>query len=351
MSLSVEARRRFKGFSLDVRLKAQGGEMLGILGASGAGKSMTLKAVAGLLTPDEGRIILNGRALYDGEARVDLRPQARGVGYLFQNYALFPHMTVMQNALSARGSTREFVRELLERLEIAQLSGRYPAQLSGGQQQRAALARCLAARPEALLLDEPFAALDEHLREKMQLELTEILKDFPGPTVMVTHSRDEAFKLCRRLVVIERGRVAAEGETRALFGDPGKVSVARLTGCKNISRARAASRGRVFCEDWGVELLIERPFTAGHTHVGVRARDFVPAPTGCVNPLPARVIRRVEGQFTWDVMVDAGGPEPIWWKVDKSSGMAAAEHLWVAPDRVMPLKGGEGEGSSWDGGR
>ncbi len=336
MSLAIDVKKKYNGFQLDVQLVAESG-VTGVLGASGAGKSMTLKAAAGLMKPDAGSVALDGRALYDSRARLSLPPQRRGIGYLFQNYALFPHMTVLQNVLCARGATEKAAMALLDGLEMGSLLARYPGQLSGGQQQRAALARCLAARPRALLLDEPFSALDEHLREKMQLEVMGILRSFAGPAILVTHNRDEVFKLSTRLAVMDGGSVIAEGETKALFRDPGRIAAARLTGCKNISRARLIGPGRVYCVDWGIELQSERGLPDGSTHVGVRAHDFEPAREGCPS-IPMRVIDRYETPFAFDTLVDTGGKEAIWWKSDRSQGKAIPRALWVSPRNVMPLR-------------
>ena len=197
MELSVKAGRKFPGFSLDMEFTARSGR-LGILGASGSGKSMCLRMLAGILRPDEGRICYNDRTFYDGASGIDLRPQDRNVGYLFQNYALFPTMTVAGNIACAvrcsRAEREERVSEMLSRFHLGGLSRRYPAELSGGQQQRVALARIMAYRPELILLDEPFSALDVYLKDQMQAELTEQLADYDGMVILVSHSRDEIYR-------------------------------------------------------------------------------------------------------------------------------------------------------------
>lgn len=216
MSLEVRIRRTLRDFSLETAFTTSDG-VLGILGASGCGKSMTLRCIAGVETPDEGRIVLNGRVLFDSAAGINLPPQQRRVGYLFQSYALFPHMTVEENIACALGREKDrkkragTIASLVGRFRLEGLEKRYPGQLSGGQQQRVALARILAYEPEALLLDEPFSALDAHLKEKLQLELLELLRGYAGDAVMVTHSRDEAFRLCGRLLIMEHGRPFRRG--------------------------------------------------------------------------------------------------------------------------------------------
>lgn len=190
---------------------------MGFLGASGCGKSMTLKCIAGIETPDEGRIVLNDRVLFDSEKKVNLSPQKRKVGYLFQQYALFPHMTVRQNVeagLSGSGRTfssgkekNAFVERLLEQFHIPELADALPARLSGGQQQRVALVRILASKPQAILLDEPFSALDSSLKLELELELESMLEGFGGTVLWVSHDRSEVERHCRQVAVMESGNV------------------------------------------------------------------------------------------------------------------------------------------------
>ena len=178
MSLQAAIKKRFSGFSLDVSLNTDGGVM-GILGASGSGKSMTLKCIAGIETPDEGRIVLNGRVLFDSEKHINLPPQKRKVGYLFQNYALFPNMTVETNIAAGLSGSKEEKQEAVARMirlfKLEGLEKRYPSQLSGGQQQRVALARILVYEPDVIMLDEPFSALDYYLKEQLQFQVREVL--------------------------------------------------------------------------------------------------------------------------------------------------------------------------------
>ena len=174
MSLSVDIRKKLEGFTLDIAFRTEN-RVTGLLGASGSGKSMTLKCIAGIEQPDEGRIVLNERVLYDSEKGINLTPQKRRVGYLFQNYALFPNMTVETNiAVGLSGSKKEMeetVREMVLRFHLEGLEKRYPGELSGGQQQRVALARIMAYKPDVIMLDEPFSALDTWLREQLQMEV------------------------------------------------------------------------------------------------------------------------------------------------------------------------------------
>jgi molybdate transport system ATP-binding protein len=223
VSIRVHIRKSFKGFALDVDFTSES-RALGILGASGSGKTLILKSVAGLVTPDEGRIAIGDRVIYDSAARTDVKPQQRGVGYFFQSYALFPHMTVWENISIAVNpanddgrSLREIVSCLAERYQLTGLEHRYPTNLSGGQQQRVALARIFASRPEAVLLDEPFSALDSYLRGNMQDELLRAMEDYQGQFILVTHSCDEAALICDRIVTISNGEITSDGSVEDTF--------------------------------------------------------------------------------------------------------------------------------------
>ena len=220
MSLRVDIKKRYKGFTLEMAFSSGSGT-LALLGASGSGKSMTLKCIAGLISPDEGQIESDGRVLFDSAAKIDLRPQRRGVGYLFQSYALFPNMTVRQNveiAYSGEAGARDAeVNTLLARYGLESLGDRYPVELSGGQQQRVALARIFAYQPKVLLLDEPFSALDTFLRENMQDELKRIIREYDGSVVLVTHNQEEAYKLADDLIIIESGHPIASGPVNEMF--------------------------------------------------------------------------------------------------------------------------------------
>ena len=224
MSLEVHIEKKLNGFTLRSDLTA-GNTATAILGASGCGKSMTLRCIAGIVKPDKGRILLDGRVLFDSEQRIDLPPQQRGVGLLFQNYALFPNMTVEQNILCGlnaekdRAARKARCAEMLRAMRLEELAGRRPAELSGGQQQRTALARILVGRPRLLMLDEPFSALDSYLREEVEGEVGSLLAGFEGTALLVTHNRDEAYRLCRDMIVMDSGRVLRTGTTKAVFAD------------------------------------------------------------------------------------------------------------------------------------
>jgi molybdate ABC transporter permease protein len=291
-TLGLEIRKRVEGFALEVAWQSSGGTV-GVLGASGSGKSMTLRCIAGLERPDAGRIELNGRVLFDAGSGIDVPPAQRRVAIVFQDYALFPHMTVRENiAFGARGNVAGWAKMA----HVDALLDRYPDELSGGQRQRVALARALAMEPEALLLDEPFSALDPHLRRQMEEQLREALRSYAGATVFVTHDRNEAFRLCEELVVLAEGRVAASGEKHALFDNPRTVEAARVTGCKNIAAIERISAGAVHVAAWGCTLQVAAP--EGASFIGIRAHDVRVLVSGeGENTLSCRVLDVVESPF------------------------------------------------------
>lgn len=238
--VSLSITKRFPGFTLDVRWEADD-PVVGLFGPSGAGKTLTLQCLAGLVRPDGGRIALNGRVFFDSAAGVDLPPQERRLGYVFQGYALFPHLTVEANIAFGlkdrpRAERVQRTRMVLERLGLAGLGRRYPAELSGGQQQRVALGRALAPDPDLLLLDEPLSALDVPLRRQLREELGRIIREWGKATVLVTHDLAEAYQLADRIVVYENGRVLQAAPKSELLWQPTSERVARLTGVRNLLR-------------------------------------------------------------------------------------------------------------------
>ena len=279
MSLSVDIKKKFPNFTLDMHFSLSS-RRVGILGASGCGKSMTLRSIAGIFQPDEGRIVLGDRVLYDSARRVDLKPQVRNIGYLFQNYALFPNMTVRENIMAGLSGSKDAkmarANEMIAKFGLNSLEDRLPRQLSGGQQQRCALARIMAYRPDVILLDEPFSALDWYLRDRMQRELSDMLRDYEGMVIMVSHDRDEIFRFSEELLIVDAGHVIRQGATREVFSNPGTRSAAVLTGCKNFSRAERIDDHHVRATDWGITVETERVLPEGIRDLGFRAHQFKP---------------------------------------------------------------------------
>ncbi len=276
--LEICVEKALEPFRLEVQFSAGRGAV-GLLGPSGAGKSMTLRMIAGILAPDCGRIVLNGRVLYDKSSGRNVRAAQRKIGFVFQDYALFPRMTVAENVgfgLSSLSQQKRSARihEQLERMHVAELANRYPAEISGGQRQRVAIARCMAIEPEALLFDEPFAALDPHLRRQMEEQLRETLAGYNGAVIFVTHDMEEAFRFCSDLLVLDRGKVIASGPKHQLFERPQTVAAARLTGCKNIVPARRAGADRIAVDAWNCTLQAAGPVPDTLTNVGLRSHQI-----------------------------------------------------------------------------
>lgn len=276
--LLVNIEKHFSSFTLNSNFTANH-QPLGLLGSSGSGKSMTLRCIAGLETPSRGKIILNGRVLFDSEQKINLPPHQRRIGFVFQNYALFPHMKVAQNigfglhelSISAR---QERVWKYIELMQLQGLEKRYPHQLSGGQQQRVALARALAIAPEAILLDEPLSALDNYLRSQIEKLLAEVFSNYGGITLFVTHKLEEAYRVCGNLLILSQGKVIASGRKEDIFEHPPNFTVAQVTECKNFSRAQIIDNQSIAALDWGCRLEVIQAIPNSLTYVGIRAHHL-----------------------------------------------------------------------------
>ena len=279
MAISVEIHRKLNRFMLDVSFRSTS-RRIGILGASGCGKSMTLKCIAGIETPDAGRIAVEDRVLFDSDSRTDLKPQKRNAGYLFQNYALFPTMTVEKNIGAGLKGNRiakeKRVKEMVRKFRLEGLEKQLSGQLSGGQQQRVALARIMAYEPDVILLDEPFSALDMFLKDQLQREMVNMLEDYEGTVIMVSHDRDEIYRFSEELLIMDQGKIVAAGPTKEVFRNPENKTAARLTGCKNFSRIRKLGEDTVEAVDWNLVLHVERTVPEDAEYMGYRAHDFIP---------------------------------------------------------------------------
>ena len=224
--------------TLDVDLNCEKGEVLALVGPSGAGKSSVLRCIAGLQSAHQGMIICKGQTWFDSEKRVNQTPQQRRVGMVFQHYALFPHLTVMDNIKLALDVDKklhhQYGERLLDQVNLSGLEQRYPHQLSGGQQQRVAIARALARQPEVLLLDEPFSAVDKVTRRKLYLELNTLRRQLDMPVILVTHDLDEAAMLADNLCVIHQGNTLQQGRPNQVLFKPNNVAIARQVDARNV---------------------------------------------------------------------------------------------------------------------
>ncbi len=327
MSLLVDIKKRLGDFVLEVKFSAEN-EIMGLLGASGCGKSMTLKCIAGIENPDEGRIVLGDRVLFDAEKKINLSSRQRRIGYLFQSYALFPNMTVEENIGAGvnrpKKERAEIVRHSIDTFFLRGLEKKRPWQLSGGQQQRVALARILASEPEIIMLDEPFSALDSNLKWLLEQELMELLSTFPGTVMLVSHNRNEIYRFSDRVAVMTDGKVDTIGSKGELFREPKTLSAALLTGCKNISRAEKIDEHSIKAVDWGIILYSTKAVPDNIRHVGMRAHYIrYTGNSDEPNTMKCQVVKVIENPFSYIIMLrnecyNFGTlPIKIRWEVDK----------------------------------
>lgn len=345
MSLEVRIEKQVGNFLLKTEFVTDG-EPTALLGASGCGKSMTMRCIAGIIRPDKGRIVLNGRVLFDSELKIDLPPQKRGVGYLFQNYALFENMTVEQNiacgihAEKNKKVRKERVAAMIERMQLSGLEKHRPSQLSGGQQQRVALARILIGKPEIVLLDEPFSALDSYLRDQLLPEVRKLLESFEQEMLLVTHSRDEAYTMCSSLLIMENGLICDRGKTKDVFANPKSVPAAVLTGCKNIYAAKKAGETTVEVPEWGICLEAGRPVKEDLCAIGIRAHYF--NPKAQTNLFPVVLDEEIESPFEWTIKFRYAGQKEgtpsLWWRLTKDKKTREfPTALGIAPANLLLL--------------
>lgn len=362
MSLEVDIQKTFGSFELNVAFSA-GQETLGLLGASGCGKSLTMRSIAGIERPDAGKIVVNGTTFFDcapgKKPRVNLTPQQRKTALLFQSYMLFPNLTVAQNVAAGIGrdvsaADRDAaVAAELKRFGLEGFEGRYPSQLSGGQQQRVALARMLAARPGILMLDEPFSALDAHLKSVLEQNLVSLFDAFTGTILYVSHDIDEALRFCDRIAVVEAGHIMELGTGDDLVNRPQSQAGIKLSGCKNATPAGRVGERRVRCPKWGIEIETAAPVPAGVVCLGVRAFYLQRAAGPGRNCFRVRVDRVSDSRFERTVLLgfcdrdESAAPtvartddemkylhQHLFWRVDKLQVPTAelpheGEELWI----------------------
>ena len=313
MSLYVDIEKDLGSFKLKVKFEQEDG-IVGLLGQSGCGKSMTLRCIAGIVKPDKGKIISNGKVFFDSEKKINLTPQQRNIGFLFQNYALFPHMSVKQNIQLgieklSKEEKDEITKKYLKKFRLEGFEDRYPWQLSGGQQQRIALARALCLNPDILILDEPFSALDYHLRSNMENELCEILKDFDGNVLFVTHDISEAYRISDDIIVFDNGLSLPKRTKNELFVNPSCMTEAVITGCKNISSCDIINTDTVFAKDWGFNCKIEKGVSKNSKHIGIRAHHMKVVEDNSQdiedgeNIFEMTVVKVIENSFTYNIHI------------------------------------------------
>ncbi len=257
MSLFVDISKRLGDFNLNVKFETDGG-FTSLFGLSGSGKSLTLKCIAGVMTPDEGVIILNGRVLFDSKKRINIKPQKRNIGYLPQDFSLFPNMTVKENIATGLHSLPKkqrdvIVQEYLSKYKLSDVADLRSHQISGGEKQRTALARALATKPEVILLDEPFSALDTQLKDTLELDLVDTLRDYDGNVLFVSHNNDEVYRLSDNVCVFDGGTCETIKPTKDVFLTPSNRVEAVLVGVDNISDCHENSEGK-YKTNFGITL-------------------------------------------------------------------------------------------------
>lgn len=342
MSIYVNIKKDFGTFKLDVHFETDK-NTLALLGASGSGKTMTLKCIAGIIKPDEGRIVINDKVVFDSEKKINLSPQKRNIGYLFQNYALFPNMTVQQNILCGirklkleKEEQLKRAQEVIDLLKLNGLNDRKPHQLSGGEQQRVALARILIGNPELLLLDEPFSALDDHLKTRLQMRTKEIIHKYNIPAILVTHNRDEAYLLADNIGVVDKGRIIVSKKTKDLFENPEYYQAALLTGCKNICEGEKQNSSFKLPK-WGIEI---KNFKDDCQFIGIRAHSFKEATAK--NGYQIEIIDSNQEPFEQLVRFrfinQIEDSEPVYWRLPKDKDVSTVKYISFDKESVLKLK-------------
>ena len=328
----------------DISFSLNKGEFAAIVGPSGCGKSTLLSLICGLLPCSDGQITINGR---------HLKESTTNVGYMLQHDELFEWRTIynnvilgleIQHALTAR--TKKRAHELLNIYGLSDFENSRPSELSGGMRQRAALIRTLVLEPELLLLDEPFSALDGFLKDMLQREMQDFLKDYPGDMILVTHSRDEAYKFCKELSVVDGGRILVTDETKRLFENPRMLKAAKLTGCKNFSAVQRLGEHEIYATDWKMKLHTAEKVAEDITHVGIRGHWIRPEEKPGENCLEVQVDEYIETTFEHQYMIRKKDEETaagLWWMRPKNSfmedpDMGLPKYLYLPPEHLMLLK-------------
>lgn len=301
MSLYVDIEKKCGSFTLKVKFETEQ-EVLGVLGASGCGKSLTLKCIAGIEKPDRGIIRLNDRTLFDSERHINVTVRKRKVGYLFQDYALFPNMTVMQNIMCG-AKDKSKAEEYIKRFYLEDKKQLYPAQLSGGQKQRVAMARMLSSQPELILLDEPFSALDNYLKTHLERQVMDMLDSFKKTVLFVSHDRNEVYRMTDRIAVMNDGHIVDIQDKQDMFDNPRTLAATLLTGCKNVTRLEPAKDdGRLYAKDWGIVLDCGKA-CMDYRYAAFRAHYFELVPgIEAENVVECEIVRVIEDTFSTVVL-------------------------------------------------
>ena len=327
--------------------RVEKGEVLVICGPSGSGKSSLIRCLNRLEPIQKGDILFEGTSIYAPE--VDVNALRAEVGMVFQQFNLYPHLTVLENVtlapIKVRGMGKkeatDLAMELLGRVGIARQAAKRPSEISGGQQQRVALARILASDPEVLMLDEPFSALDAFLKEKLQLELLELLSGYDKDILMVTHSRDEIYRFCEHMLIVEDGRQAGFGVTKEIFKNPGTPAAAKLTGCKNIEKIERVDDHTMVLPNWNTTVCVKGMIPENTTHIGIRAHYLrLPENGQRENLVECQNGRILDDPFELVVVFE----HDVWWKIPKESWQKEyqekmPQYLAIPEESILYLHG------------
>lgn len=333
--LIADIEKKLSVFTLRIHLETDG--RTAFIGPSGCGKSVTLKCIAGIMKPDKGRIIHDGRTLFDSEKHIDIPPQKRRIGYLFQNYALFPDMTVKENILTGLRWEKDRKRKLsildntAALLHIDNLMDSKPYELSGGEAQRTALARMIVNKPDLMLFDEPFSALDVFLKEEIKAEFKSLMDKLEKDYILVTHSMDEAYSLSENIFIINKGKIIRSGSTESVFRNPGDAMAASIMGYRNIAKAYKED-GSLVIPGWNMKISGSEKDIAA---VAISENDIHLSTHG----YKARITERIASPDSEMLgLVLEGGSEKLWMRVAKNQKTAAEElTISIEPEFIKLL--------------
>ncbi len=310
MGLIVDIKKKLSNFNLDIRFEVDK-DVFAILGASGSGKSMVLKCISGIEKPDSGHIEYNGKVFFDSKKNINIIPQKRNVGFLFQNYALFPNMTVEENIKSGiRDKNKSFnsMEDIMKKFFIYKIRNRYPREISGGEQQRTALARIFISSPNILMLDEPLSALDYYIKWELEQFIMDKIKGFDGVSLFVSHSRDEVYRICDKIGVLNSGKFDIIESKYNLFSAPRTHFAAILTGCKNFSKVKVISDKKIEIIDWNITLEFKNSFNDNNiNYIGIRAHYFFDNFNNILNDdvfnLECKIVKVIEDIFSYMIIL------------------------------------------------
>ncbi|MEI0516715.1 sulfate/molybdate ABC transporter ATP-binding protein [Brachyspira murdochii] len=325
MSLIVDIKKKLSNFNLDLQFEVKNG-VFSILGASGSGKSMTLKCIAGIENPDSGYIELDGKVFYDSKKRINIKPQKRNVGFLFQNYALFPNMTVEENIKCGIRDKKinHNIDFIMKKFFIYDIRNKKPREISGGEQQRTAIARIFVSSPNILMLDEPLSALDYHIKWELEKFISSSIKEFNITTLFVSHNRDEVYRLSDNIGIINNGKFDIIDSKYNLFENPKTYFSALLTGYKNFSKIKILPNKKIECLDWNIIITLkeDKENIENANYIGIRPYSFFDYDLNNNNNIyiKSKITNITEDMFSYIITsVPINTNTQITWRLDKKN--------------------------------